>query len=60
MYKRQELIDTFIVHDSPKCYVEGIQIKGEGFVMTTKYGMIKLIDRPEFAYANFNNGRFQR
>ena len=57
---KEELIDTFIVHDSPKCYVEGIQIKGEGFVMTTKYGMIKLIDRPEFAYANFNNGRFQR
>ena len=57
---KDELIDTFIVHDSPKCYVEGIQIKGEGFVMTTKYGMIKLIDRPEFAYANFNNGRFQR
>ena len=56
---KDELIDTFIVHDSPKCYVEGIQIKGEGFVMTTKYGMIKLIDRPEFAYANFNNGRFQ-
>ena len=57
---KDELIDTFIVHDSPKCYVEGIQIKGEGFVMTTKYGIIKLIDRPEFAYANFNNGRFQR
>ena len=57
---KEELIDTFIVHDSPKCYVEGIQIKGEGFVMTTKYGIIKLIDRPEFAYANFNNGRFQR
>ena len=56
---KEELIDTFIVYDSPKCYVEGIQIKGEGFVMTTKYGMIKLIDRPEFAYANFNNGRFQ-
>tara|TARA_R100001440_G_scaffold44273_1_gene64036 strand:+ start:81 stop:968 length:888 start_codon:yes stop_codon:yes gene_type:complete len=57
---KEELIDTFIVYDSPKCYVEGIQIKGEGFVMTTKYGIIKLIDRPEFAYANFNNGRFQR
>ena len=56
---KEELIDTFIVYDSPKCYVEGIQIKGEGFVMTTKYGIIKLIDRPEFAYANFNNGRFQ-
>ena len=27
--------------------------------MTTKYGIIKLVDREEFAYANFNNGRFK-
>ncbi len=36
------------------------EIKGEGFVMTTKYGIIKLVDRKEFAYANFNNGRFRK
>ena len=56
---KQELMDTFIVYGSPKCYVDGIEIKGEGFVMTTKYGIIKLVDREEFAYANFNNGRFK-
>ena len=56
---KQDLMDTFIVYGSPKCYVDGIEIKGEGFVMTTKYGIIKLVDREEFAYANFNNGRFK-
>ncbi len=57
---KQELMDSFIVYGSPKCYVDGIEIKGEGFVMTTKYGIIKLVDRAEFAYANFNNGRFRK
>ena len=56
---KQDLMDTFIVYGSPKCYVDCIEIKGEGFVMTTKYGIIKLVDREEFAYANFNNGRFK-
>ena len=56
---KQDLMDTFIVYGSPKCYVDGIEIKGEGFVMTTKYGIIKLVDREEFAYANFNNGRLK-
>ena len=53
-------MDSFIVYGSPKCYVDGIEIKGEGFVMTTKYGIINLVDRKEFAYANFNNGRFRK
>ena len=57
---KEELMDSFIVYGSPKCYVDGIEIKGEGFVMTTKYGIIKLVDRKEFAYANFNNGRFRK
>ena len=57
---KEELMDSFIVYGSPKCYVDGIEIKGEGFVMTTKYGIIKLVDRAEFAYANFNNGRFRK
>ena len=57
---KQELMDSFIVYGSPKCYVDGIEIKGEGFVMTTKYGIIKLVDRKEFSYANFNNGRFRK
>ena len=57
---KRDLMDSFIVTDAPKCYNDGIEIVGEGFVMQTKYGTIKLVDREEFAYANFNNGRFQK
>ena len=56
---KRDLMDSFIVSDAPKCYNDGIEIKGEGFVMVTDYGIIKLVDREDFAYANFNKGRFQ-
>ena len=55
-----DLMNSMIVTDAPKCYNDGIEIVGEGFVFQTKYGTIKLVDREEFAYANFNNGRFQK
>ena len=41
-------------------YNDGIEIVGEGFVMQTKYGTIKLVNREEFANANFNNNKFQK
>ena len=55
-----DLMNSMIVTDAPKCYNDGIEIVGEGFVFQTKYGTIKLVNREEFAYANFNNGRFQK
>ena len=55
-----DLMDSFIVTDAPKCYNDGIEIVGEGFVMQTKYGTIKLVNREEFAYANFNNDKFRK
>ena len=33
---KRDLMDSFIVGDAPKCYNDGIEIKGEGFVMVTK------------------------
>ncbi len=57
---KRDLMDSFIVTDAPKCYNDGIEIVGEGFVMQTKYGTIKLVDREEFAYANFNNDKFRK
>ena len=57
---KRDLMESFIVTDAPKCYNDGIEIVGEGFVFQTKYGTIKLVNREEFAYANFNNGKFQK
>ena len=31
---------------------------GEGYVKTNEFGMFKLVNREQFSYANFNNGRF--
>jgi len=56
---KSDLMDSFIVSDAPKCYNDGIEVKGEGFVMVTEYGIIKLVDREDFSYANFTKGRFQ-
>ena len=55
-----DLMNSMIVTDAPKCYNDGIEIVGEGFVMQTKYGTIKLVNREEFAYANFNNDKFRK
>ena len=57
---KKEVMQSLIVYDAPKCVLEGSTIIGEGFVMHSDYGSIKLVDREEFAYANFNHGRFQR
>ena len=33
-------------------------IQGEGYVMVSRFGYFKLVNRRAFAYANFNNDRF--
>ena len=53
-----DLMDSMIVYGAPKAYVCGEPINQEGFVMSNKYGMIKLVDRDVFSHANFTQGRF--
>ncbi len=55
---KKEVMDSLIVYGGPKCVLEGSEITGEGYVMYTEYGALKLVDREEFAYANFNYGNF--
>ena len=56
MLAKHELMAQFIIANAPKCYLNGERIQGEGFVFTTEYGVIKLVDRAQFSYANFNTG----
>ena len=42
--------DTFINYNEP--------IRGEGYVMISRFGYFKLVDRSQFSYANFNNSKF--
>ena len=56
---KEEVMDSFIVNDAPMSFIfDDIEVEGEGFVMKNEYGTFKLVDRPMFAYANFNSGKF--
>jgi hypothetical protein len=43
----------------PAAYLNGERVDAEGYVLTNEFGMMKLVNREVFAYANFNSGRFQ-
>jgi hypothetical protein len=47
------------VYDCPKAYISGEEINQEGFVLSYNGGMMKLVDRKVFSFANFTQGRFQ-
>jgi hypothetical protein len=51
---KEDLMDMMIVSDSPVAYINGERIVGEGFVLKNDKMILKLIDRPVFAHANFN------
>jgi len=38
----------------PAAYINGNRIDAEGYVLTNKYGMMKLVNRECFSHANFN------
>jgi hypothetical protein len=41
-------------NDGPEAYIDDDRIDSEGYVMTNKYGMYKLVNREVFSHANFN------
>ena len=56
---KEDVMDSMIINDAPMTFVyEDIQVDGEGFVIYNEFGTYKLVDRPCFAYANFNSGKF--
>jgi hypothetical protein len=51
---------VFLCRNSgPAAYINGNRIDAEGYVLSNEFGMMKLVNREVFAYANFNSGRFQ-
>ena len=56
---KHEIMEDLIVYSCPKSFIGDDQVNQEGFVMSTECGMIKLVDREQFSYANFTQGRFQ-
>ena len=51
-----EVLKNTITYFAPKTYLAGKQILGEGLVFHTEDGSFKVVDRAQFAYANFNTG----
>lgn len=45
-------------NNGPEAYIQGKRIDAEGYVMTNKFGMFKLVNREVFSHANFNNVRY--
>ena len=57
---KEDLMDSLIVYDCPKAYISGEEINQEGFVLSHDCGMMKLVNRQVFSFANFVNGKFQK
>jgi hypothetical protein len=54
-----DIMDSLIINDAPTAYLPSgnVAANGEGYVFHSEcYGSVKLVNRTEFAYANFNNG----
>ena len=56
---KEQMMEAMIVYDGPEAYIGEHQVLCEGFVRTNKHGSMKLVDRYQFAQANFNNAKFR-
>ena len=54
---KDDLMDSMIISDAPKSYLNGEEIIGEGFVLKNSSIIMKLVNREVFAYANFNTAK---
>jgi len=50
---KEDLTDCMIVSDAPRAFIGDEEIVGEGFVLKNDKMIMKLIDRPVFAFHNF-------
>jgi len=55
---KNEIMEDLIVYNCPKAFIEHKQVNQEGFVISTDCGMIKLVNREQFSFANFVKGKF--
>ncbi len=56
---KEQMMEAMKVYDGPEAYIADKQIDCEGFVRSNKHGTMKLVDRYQFAQANFNNLKFR-
>jgi hypothetical protein len=47
-------------NDGPEAYIGQDRIDSEGYVYSNEFGTMKLVNRKQFSYANFNNAKFNK
>lgn len=52
---KDDIMQSMIVHDSPRAFIGDDEIVGEGFVCKNDSMIFKLVDRYQFSHANFNS-----
>ena len=60
IYLKEELLAQCRQLNGPEAYLNGEMIAGEGYVMGSRFGTFKLVNRQLFSVANFANGRFSK
>ena len=60
IYLKEELLAQCRQLNGPEAYIGQDRIDAEGYVMGTRFGTFKLVNRQRFSVANFNNTKFQR
>ncbi len=55
---KEQMMEGMLVYDGPKAFIGNMPVACEGYVRTNRHGSMKLVDRYQFAQANFNNTRF--
>ena len=56
---KEQMMEGMIVYDGPDAYIGEHQVTCEGYVRSNQHGTMKLVDRYQFAQANFNNTKFR-
>ena len=54
---KHQLISHITTDLEIECYINGVEVGHEGYVLSNKYGVFKLIEREVFSNANFNTIR---
>ena len=56
---KEDIMESMIINDAPRSFIfDDVETDGEGYVFYNKFASFKLVNREEFAYANFTDGRF--
>ena len=58
IYLKEELLSQCRQLNGPEAYLNGEMISGEGYVMGSRFGTFKLVNRQLFSVENFKRSRF--